>query len=183
MAVLDEDLINLYNNGDENALKTLIERYTSHIYNFTRRFCGDNAEDITQDVFIKVWKNIRKFDSSKSSFKTWLFTIARNTAFDFLRKKKSITFSDLETGLDGEYFSNTIVDESLMPDEVLQKFQDVEFLNNLLSKLPIQYQAVLTLYYQEEMTFSEVGNILGKPLNTVKSHHRRALELLRKMAI
>ncbi len=178
----DEELITSYREGDEKAFKLLIERYTPLIYNFVRRLIGaQNATDVVSDIFIKVWKNIQKFDIAKAHFKTWIFTIARNTTTDFLRKKKSVVFSDLLGGEDSPSFEEGIADEALLPNEVLEKLEDATFLNKLLDKLPTDYQTVLTLYYQNEMTFEEIGRVLGKPMNTVKSHHRRALLQLRKM--
>lgn len=175
----DEELISKYNNGDEDSLRILIDRYTNHIYNFSVRFIGvNNTPDIVQDVFIKVWKNMGKFDISKSSFKTWLFTIARNTITDYLRKKKMKVFSELNK--EDEEFTETIEDEALLQDEVIERLEDKEYLNSLLDKLPNNYKEVLILYYQEEMTFAEIGESVGKPLNTVKSWHRRALIKLRE---
>lgn len=176
----DEILITEYLGGTQHALKILIDRYTDPLYNFIVRFVGkDTTPDIIQDVWIKVWKNIKKFDVTRAHFKTWLFTIARNTVTDHLRKKKMTVFSDLDT--EENIFSDTVKDEALLPDAVIEKLEDTEFLNTLFSQLPSTYQAVLTLYYQEDMTFKEIGDVLGKPLNTVKSHHRRALEQLRAM--
>lgn len=176
----DLELINLYISGDDNAIKELIEKYTPQIYNFVRRFVGSTeADDITQEIFIKVWKNIKRFNQKKSSFKTWLFTISRNTVIDFLRKKKSVLFSSLDD--EENNFSENIKDEALLPDEILQKLQDVDLLNSLLEKLPEIYQTVLVLHYQEEMTFDEISQVLGKTLNTVKSHHFRAILQLKKM--
>lgn len=176
----DEELILSYKNGDENSLKILIERYTPHIFNFLARLVGrENSSDLVQETFIKVWRNLGRFDENKASFKTWLFTIAKNTSTDFLRKKKSLLFSALDTD-EGAQFEDSIEDLTPLPDEAIQKLQDVEFLNSLLKKLPIHYSTVLTLHYQEEMTFDEIGKILDKPLNTVKSQHRRALKILRE---
>ncbi|MFA6919366.1 MAG: sigma-70 family RNA polymerase sigma factor, partial [Patescibacteria group bacterium] len=92
---LDEQLVQQYLSGDEKSLEVLIQKYLKPIYNFVYRYVGDmaNAEDLTQEVFVKVWKNIKKFDRKKS-FKTWIFCIAKNTAFDYLRKKKSIPLSN-----------------------------------------------------------------------------------------
>lgn len=177
----DNFLIKKYLDGEENSLKMLIDKHTSSIYNFSKRFTDSScAEDITQDVFIKVWKNIDKFNFEKSQFKTWLFTIARNTITDYLRKKKYIAFSNL----DGEEsFVDSIEDENILPDEVLQRFQDKELLLGKIEELPDNYKTVLTLYYVEDMTFKDIGEVLNKPLNTVKSYHYRALSLLRdKMA-
>ncbi|MFA5936606.1 MAG: RNA polymerase sigma factor [Candidatus Paceibacterota bacterium] len=179
----DQELIDSFIlHNDRDSLKELILKYTPQIYNFTRHFVGVNeADDITQDVFIKVWKNLRKFDSEKASFKTWIFTIAKNTATDFLRKRKSILFSDIQINEEDESFSENIPDENLLPDEALQKLQDSILLNKILEKLPIHYKTILILHYQEEMTFDEIGKILNKPLNTVKSYHHRAILELRKM--
>ena len=74
-----------------------------------------------------------------------------------------------------------IPDENLLPDEVLQKLEDAELLNKTLEKLRPDYREVLVLYYQEEMTFEEIGGILSKPTNTVKSQHRRAIIELREL--
>lgn len=180
----DENLILLYKKGDREIFKELIDRYSQPLFNFVAHLVGkENASDILQEVFIKVWKNIRKFDEKKSSFKTWIFMIAKNTSFDFLRKKKIISFSDLETKEGFGDFSETVKDENLLPNELLEKIQDAEYLNELLEKLPAHYKAVLIFHYQEEMTFDEISKILDKPLNTVKSYHRRAILELRKMIV
>ena len=175
----DNYLIDKYIEGDEDSLRILIEKYTPSIYNFSIRFVGiENAKDTTQDVFLKVWKNIDKFKKSKASFKTWIYTIARNTITDYLRKKKSINFSSLDT--EEEIFESNIEDKSILQDEVFSKLEDISFLNDLLAQIPPRYREILILYYQEDMTFKEIGEIMNKPLNTVKSYHRRALILLKE---
>ncbi len=174
----DYELINKYLKGEQDALKMLIDKYTSSIYNFTIRFVGiDNAPDVTQEVFIKVWKNLKNFDNDKAQFKTWLFVIARNTITDFLRKKKMVLFSSLDK--EEENFAESIEDDALLPDEILNNIQDKKELYKLVSELPNNYKLVLTLYYQEDMTFKEIGEVLGKPINTVKSYHHRALCILK----
>jgi RNA polymerase sigma-70 factor, ECF subfamily len=176
----DEYLIGEYLEGNQETLKLLIDRYTPSIYNFVARFVGaDNSPDIVQDVFVKVWKNIKKFDAKRASFKTWIFKITRNTVTDYLRKKKNLPFSSLDT--EEESFEAGIKDEEILPDAALLKLEDKELLNKLLNEIPVYYREVLILYYQEDMTFSEIGTLLDKPLNTVKSYHRRALIKLREM--
>ncbi len=183
MPQTDEELIIEYIEGNQHGLKVLIDRYTGALYNFSVRFVGTTtAPDVIQETFIKVWKNIQKFDVTKAHFKTWIFTIARNTITDYVRKKKILVFSDLET-TEGEVFDETIQDIDILPDEAMQKIQDKELLDKLLGNLPSNYQTVLMLYYQEDMTFAEIGTVLDKPLNTVKSHHHRALAQLRKMIL
>ncbi len=178
----DEQIIILFKTGNEEVFKILIDRYTPILYNFVARLTDkDNASDILQETFIKVWKNLKKFDEEKASFKTWIFTIAKNTTTDFLRKKKSLIFSDFGKDEEENSFENNIPDEDLLPDEILQRTQDFELLNKTLEKLTINYRTILILHYQEDMTFKEIGEILDKPLNTIKNQHYRAIFELRKM--
>ena len=186
----DEEIIELYRNGDQEAFKHLIDRYKTALYNFTARLTNkEDAPDIVAEIFIKVWKNIGRFDKEKASFKTWIFTIGRNTITDFLRKKKNLLFRDMQnrTGEEnnneenGNSFEENIPDENILPDKALQKLQDREFLNNTLKKLSLSEKEILLLHYQEEMTFDEIGKVLNKNLHTVKSIHRRALIKLRKL--
>jgi RNA polymerase sigma-70 factor (ECF subfamily) len=180
----DEEIIVLYKNGNEEIFSLLINRYISPLFNFTARLTNKNdSPDIIQEAFIKAWKNLSRFQPGKASFKTWIFTITRNTATDFLRKKHSLLFSDLDRA-DGENtdsFSENIPDQDLLPDLALQKLQDSQFLNKTLERLRLDYREILVLHYQEDMTFEEIGKILDKPLNTVKSQHRRAILELRKI--
>ena len=176
----DNEIIEICKSGNKEIFKELIEKYSSSIFNFVAHMTRKiEATDITQDIFIKAWKNLYKYNHEKSSFKTWLFTIAKNTAIDFLKKKKNITFADLNID-ENEDFSENIKDENPLPDQVLEKLEQSALLNNLINELPIHYKNVLILHYQEEMTFLEIGKILEKPLNTVKSYHRRAILYLRK---
>ncbi|MBU0611946.1 sigma-70 family RNA polymerase sigma factor [Patescibacteria group bacterium] len=176
----DEEIVSLYKTGNKKIFKELVDRYTPPLYNFSARLIGkDNAPDMVQEVFIKVWKNISNFNPSKASLKTWIFAIAKNSITDFLRKRKCLNFSDLEYEED-PVFSENIVDENILPDEALQRLQNSSLLDKLLNQLPPQYKTVLILHYQEEMTFNEIGKILEKPLNTVKSYHHRAILELRK---
>jgi RNA polymerase sigma-70 factor (ECF subfamily) len=138
------------------------------------------AEDILSEVFIKVWQNLKKFNSSKASFKTWIFSIARNSSIDFLRKKKITLFSDLESmGISDEIFQDTIADEGSLSDENLDKIQDLDFLNQALEKLSPAEKSILLLRYQEDMSFEEISEIFQKSSNTIKSIYRRTIIKLR----
>ena len=92
MNITDEQLVAQYLKGDEKSLELLIQKYLNPIYSFVLQYTKerDEAEDLTQEVFVKVWKNINKF-KSEYKFKTWLFTIAKNTSLDFLKKKKVVS--------------------------------------------------------------------------------------------
>jgi len=97
MELSDSELVIAYkDDGQEVAMTTLVNRYVSIVYNLIVRLVGDRreAEDLTQETFMKMWKALSRFDTDKT-FKTWIFVIARNTAIDYLRKKKPVLFSRL----------------------------------------------------------------------------------------
>ena len=177
----DKDLVDEFLKGDNLALKELVNKYTNVLYGFVRRFgfSEDETVDVLQDIFIKVWKYAQKFDAEKSSFKTWLFTIARNTIYDALRKKKretNIKFFDNNDDVVSEF-----EDESQDVLAILNKIEDKKLLDSLIDKLPIDYKTVLLLHLEEDLTFKEIGEVLSKPLYTVKSQYRRALIKLKKL--
>ena len=179
----DEQLITAYLEGDEKALGILVDRYLKDVYNFAFKLTGDLhvAEDIAQDSFVKAWKNIRRYRQG-SNFLTWLFAITRNTAIDWLRQKKEATFSSFEN-VDGENrFVETLTDLEPLPDELLVRAEDKNYIEALLIQLNPTYREVLTLRYTSNLTFEEIGEILRRPIHTVKSQHRRALIALRKFA-
>lgn len=177
----ERELINSYLNGNSRAFADILSLYLTPLYNFIFRLTNDNqlSEDIVQEVFIKVWKNLRKFDQKKK-FKTWIFTIARNTAIDFLRKNKEIHFSEFENGEEENFIENTLSDTAPLPDEMMIKNEDADALKKALDEIPLFYKEVLLLRYMENLTFEEIGKALNKPLNTVKSQNGRALQILKE---
>ena len=179
--IADEQLVVDYLQGDRDALSFLVERYLRQIYNFTARYIGNTkeAEDLTQEIFLKVWKSLKKFNSQKS-FKTWLFSIARNVCIDYLRRKKIVTFSDLENDNDDESFSDKIADESISVIEKITRQELEREMGKYLLRLSEANRSVLILHYSQQMAFREISEMLGESLDTVKSRHRRALNYLRR---
>lgn len=178
----DQQLISDYLEGEERALAILVDRYLSDAYSFALKITHDQnlAEDVTQESFTKAWKNIRKFIPN-NSFRGWLFTIIKNTAIDQLRKRKEILFSSFETN-DGEnVLESTLKDPSPLPDELLTRAEDAQYLANILNQINPEYKEVLILRHSSNMTFAEIGEALNKPLHTVKSQYRRGVASLRRV--
>ena len=182
MKETDGQLISNYLEGDEKALGFLVERYLKDVYNFAFRLTGDiqAAEDISQDSFIKAWKHIRRYRQG-SNFQAWLFTITRNTAIDWLRQKKEIVFSSFENERGENVLIETLADKRPLPDELIAQAEDAKFVQALLTQLDPRYREVLTLKYTSDLTFEQIGEILRRPLHTVKSQRRRALIALRRL--
>jgi RNA polymerase sigma-70 factor, ECF subfamily len=176
----DEELAELSRKKDELAFQELMHRYMRHIFNFSRQYSktAEDAEDIAQDTFFKVWKYIGRYTKGRQ-FRPWLYTIARNTALDFLKKKKAAVFSDLDDNDNDLQFADTLEDPEPLTPELLDKAAMADTVNGALKELHPDHRAVLLLHYREEMTFDEIALVVNRPMNTVKSWHRRALFKLR----
>ena len=167
--------------GNKAAFSLLVERYVSPIYKFSYRYVrnGPDAEDVSQETFLRVWKNLDKFEQDKN-FKTWIFTIAKNVSLDFLKRRKSTPFSVLGEGDDA-------VDAILAPYVAVTDTSEDSFDRGLLkgdfdtalAQLPERYREVMVLRYTDNLKFREIADRLHEPVDTVKSRHRRGLALLR----
>ena len=177
----DEQLISDYLEGDEKALAILVDRHLTAVYNFAFSLTHDAqaADDIAQESFIKAWKNIRRFLPTKN-FQTWMFSIARNTAIDWLRKKKEVAFSAFENERGENPLVAALADNNPLPHELLEMAKDAVYVQRLLETLNPLYRDVLALRYESDLTFAGIGEILKRPLHTVKSQHRRAVASLRR---
>ncbi len=160
--------INLQN-GDMNALSTLIDRYQSPLLRYTN-YLGviENDEDVVQETFIKVYMNIRGFDPTKK-FSSWIYRIAHNTAVTHLRKSRfTIPWE--------EYLDNFVkVDPTDNIDVDFKKSQ----VEKCLASLPIHYRAPLALHYLEAKSYTEIMDILRLPLGTVSTRINRAKKQMR----
>jgi RNA polymerase sigma-70 factor (ECF subfamily) len=176
-------LVEKYLAGDEGALERLVHLHTNPLYNFVFLILRDRdgAEDVVQETFLKVWKNLVRFDQ-KQKFKTWLYTIAKNTAFDFLKKEKALPFSSFET-VDREGSFECVADEHSGILETLIQEEEVMRLEEALVKMPETYRALLILVYREDFTLHEAATVLGEPYNTVKSRHQRGIQKLKGLLV
>ncbi|MEI6627194.1 MAG: RNA polymerase sigma factor, partial [bacterium] len=175
----DQELIKKYFSGEENAFRELTERYLNYTYNFIVRFCGsrDVADDLVQETWLRIWKNLHRFDLNKK-FTTWSLAIAKNVVIDWHRKRKEPSFSELET--EDNNFTDTIPDNLPRPDELFdQKFLHEQFETAVTKLLSTTEQTILFMHLEQELTFAEIAEILKKPLNTIKSNYRRSLDKIK----
>ncbi len=179
----DAELVNAVIRGDKNAFPMILERHMNAVHAFVYRYVRNNedANDVTQDAFVRTWKNLKRFDATRN-FKTWLFAIAKNAALDLLKKKHSISFSEIGEEEEAvNAFLAPYMDEAERPDVVFDRARMRDELEEMLGALPPAYRRVLALRYKDNLKFREIAAVLAEPIDTVKSKHRRGLILLRKI--
>ncbi len=170
--LIEKSVLLAIKNGDLSAFEYLLSFYEKMIFNYVLRIVKNigNAKDITQDTFIKVYIHRKLIDPEKN-IKTWIFTIATNTAYDFIRGKKRKN----EISLDME--SETIYDiKTYYKEEGL-----VSDMDKALNKIKTEYKEALLLFYQQGFEYKEIADILSMPINTVKTHISRGKEQLREI--
>lgn len=176
----DEQLVEAVKKRDDAAFQELMRRHIDAIFRFAKQYgkTDEDTEDITQDSFFKAWKHIRRFKTG-NKFRPWLYAITRNTALDHLKKKRAMSFSDLDNTENDTSFADTLEDKGPSAHELFEQAESAAMLEGIMKSLHPDHQAVLIMHYREELTFEEIAVVMGKPMNTVKSWHRRALMKLR----
>jgi len=172
----DDDLVSRCRANDQKAYSLLISRYQAPIYWFVVGMIGvDNAEDLTQEIFIRAYQALGRFRGD-SSFKTWLFIIARNRCLTELRKHAEHPVYSLDDDI-GVLVTNLMMDEESIEDR-LNRQDLLKIIRSTLSEVPDPYRSVLTLYYTNESTYKEIADIMDLPMGTVKTYlHRGRMAL------
>jgi RNA polymerase sigma-70 factor, ECF subfamily len=166
--------------GDQRAWHTLVSGQHKRVYAICYRFTNDasDAEDITQDVFLKVYRNLASFDGSKGSFQTWITTLARNLLVDNYRRNKLDRATDsmdisLSSDEDGPTLSERLADTR--PNQE-QRFAGLELkatIQQALAKLSPELREAVILRDLEDMDYKEIAVVLKIPEGTVKSRISR----------
>lgn len=166
--------------GDDNAFTRLVNAYLPLVYSHLYRMTGsrDLAEDVSQETFIRVYKNLARFDR-KRPFRPWLLRIATNAAISALRKNSKAVSLDAmrESGAFDDAARSNEADEP--PAIVERQLSEAEVMTALASLDP-RYRAVLLLRYKEDLSYEEVAQVMKTPLNTVRTWIRRARGQLAK---
>lgn len=183
MIIIDEkELILQACKGKEAAFEQLMLAYQTPIYNLCFRTLGnaEDAADATQEAFLKAWRYLDSFHF-ESAFSTWLYRLASNCCLDMLRsKKRRPVISIVTEDEDGEEQSYDPVDPSPRPDEILEQKEEKQLLNEALLSLDEIQRQIITLRVVNDLSYTEIGEILSLKEGTVKSRLSRARENLRK---
>jgi len=156
----------------------LYERYEAQLLRYINRMgLVEEAEDVLQEAFIKIWKNLHAFDQSLK-FSSWLYRIVHNQAVSCIRKKKSFGKDQKET-FDEQRFAE-FPDESSNEEADLLEEKD-RYTRDLLDRLPLNYKEVMVLRFLEDMSYEEISDILKIPEGTVATRINRAKKAFRKL--
>ena len=164
-------MLSLVRRGDEHAMASLYDRYGKIVYSVALRVLRDpaSAEDVLQEIFMQVWRNPEQFVAVRGSFGAWLTVVTRNRSIDTLRRKKpSETIDDIYLAspydLASEAVRNTMAEQA----------------RTVIQRLPVDQRKTLEMAFFDGLTHSEIAEITGDPLGTVKTRIRSALLTLRK---
>lgn len=174
----DTGIVALFLDGNERAFQELVERYQTRLLNFIYRTIGDRekAEDLVQEVFIRVYRHIHRFDRSKK-FSTWVYTIASNLAKNELRNRSRnpiVLFQTIKSNWEDEDRPLQFEDSSSRPDDMYRKRHLRALVEESVAKLPEHHRQVFVLRELEGKSYEEIAEITDCNLGTVKSRLNRA---------
>jgi RNA polymerase sigma-70 factor, ECF subfamily len=174
----DTALVNAYLDGETRSFDVLVERYQARLLNFVYRIVGDRerAEDLVQEVFVRVYRHLGRFDRSKK-FSTWIYTIASNLAKNELRNRSRnplVLFTSMTKGWEEEERPLEFEDPSSRPDDLYRKRHVRELVESSVAQLPAHHREVFMLREIEGRSYEEIAEITHCNLGTVKSRLNRA---------
>lgn len=180
----DEELAERFASGEVDSFRVLVEKYKSRVYNVVYGIMGsrDEAEDLTQEVFIKVYRNLHHF-KGKSRFYTWLYRIAVNVCLSAKRKRGQFSYivstsesSEVDTGRQ----KIELADETYSPRKVSENMELVLQIQSAINSLPRVLEMTFVLREFEDLSYRELARIFRCSSGTIKSRLARARERLRR---
>jgi RNA polymerase sigma-70 factor (ECF subfamily) len=172
----DEQLLEAIARGAESALRELYDRFAGPMWAVARRLVGDDcrAEDVVQDVFVRLWERAGDYDSARGTVRTWLLVQVRSRSIDVIRSERAR--SDRE-----RHHDPTVIDLTNMrtPDEVIAREFESSSVVRALDHLPPPQRQAIELAFFDGLSYRQIAKMLELPEGTVKGRIRLALERLR----
>lgn len=173
----DKRLVEKILTGDTTAFTELVEKYQNLVAHLVFRMLPRSAdhEDLCQDVFIKIYRNLGYFHF-EARLATWIAKITVNTCVNYLKKKKASLYADFNTGDD----LDALPAHFAGPEDEAEQKDTASHLKELIELLPVHYRTILTLFHLEEMSYQEICEVTALPEGTVKNYLFRARKLLKE---
>lgn len=167
-----QDIVKKLKTGDTEAWNMLVESFSKKVYNLALNFAGnkDDAADMTQEIFLKIYNNIDKFEEERN-FSSWVMKLSKNYCIDFWRKNKS---SRQNVELDENLYTNSVHDQALTPEDSLVQKNDITYLRQKLLQLPPDLRSLIIMRDIQDYSYQEISENLDIPLGTTKSRINRA---------
>ena len=173
----DVALVNALKAGNTNAFRFLVDKYRNLVWHMVLRMTNrqEDAEDLCQEIFIRVFKQMDKFRGD-SKLSTWIGSIAYNACVDHMRKSKREVLSD----------ASSLGPVNMAASDVSPLLNNIDrktmtkLVHQIIEKMPLQYRTVVTLFHLEEFSYREIEEITGMPEGTVKSYLSRGREIIRQ---
>jgi len=167
----DASLLTRVEGGDEQAMAALFDRYSKIVYSVSLRVLRDtaSAEDVMQEIFMQIWRNPNSFVATRGSLGGWLAVVSRNRSIDTLRRKRPSE----------QVEEMNLPSSSNLADEAERSIM-MERARSAIQVLPAEQRKTLEMAFFDGLTHSEISEMTGDPLGTVKTRIRSALSTLRK---
>lgn len=162
---------------DSDALETLYDRHSRAVFSLVYRIVQQRptAEEVTQDIFLQLWRNARLYDAERGPLQPWLLTLARNRALDTLRLKR-----EKQRSREDDFGARELVCTAPDPEMLADREDRAQKVRGVMAELPAQQRRAIELAYFDGMSHSEIAEKLMEPLGTVKSWIRNGLLKLRE---
>jgi RNA polymerase sigma-70 factor (ECF subfamily) len=169
----DQPLIERLGQGDERAYALLVTRHTGRMFGLARRMLGNDsdAEDVTQDAFLRVWRHAKAWKPGQARFETWLYRVTLNLCYDRLRRRREATVDELPE----------VVDETPSVVDAHASRDVARAVEGALSKLPERQRAALVLCHYQELSNAEAAALLEVTVEALESLLARGRRMLRQL--
>jgi RNA polymerase sigma-70 factor (ECF subfamily) len=170
--IFDEKLIKDILSGDTDAFADIVDRYKSRVFTMAYRMLSsrEEAEDVSQETFIKIYRSLKTYDAGRTKFSTWVYRITYNLCIDYLRKRKEA--APLEEDI--------LAASSGTPEEITEARDSAVRLHQAVQNLPEEYRVPLMLFHFQGLSYQEICRVLNVPMSIVKNRLFRARKLLRE---
>lgn len=171
----DHELLRRFQSGDQSAFNDLVRKYQQSVYQTIRRLVGvhEEAEDLSQEVFIKAFDTLKDFRRESSLF-TWMYRIAVNLSLNHLRRKKQRQYFSLNTiGL-------SLSSRTPKPDQQVEANETLTLIEQAIERLPTKQKLAFTLRYFQKLPHAEIARILERDEGTIKANYHLAIRKLQK---